>query len=454
MANHLVAAPLPQDAPIESGTRVSLDDDATFIDSDLVAGGSPWRLLRLRGASRPIVQRWKAGGVVEPGQELLARTLVSQGLLHPHFSPVDLSDETDVIIPVLANVQGLTSLLGQLRGLHVTVVDDGSANEREIADIVEAYGAQLVRLQENLGPASARNEGATKTKRPFLWFIDADVAVDDALLVLAQLASAFRDPLVATVAPRVVGSDGTGLRTSFEQRHSPLDLGDSRAIVVPAGRVSYVPSACLLVRRSAFGQGFDPSFRVGEDVDFEWRLHDEGWLLRYEPDVVVRHPARTSWKQWWQQRHDYGRSSGELAKRYGARLTPVRIDASTLAIWLSLFLRRPRLAARILSVAHRGLVNQLPGTTEQPEIVARQIVGTGVLILFGIGTLWRWRRQRSFQLQDLPLGVADDMAYATGVWRGAVQYHGWWAIRPNVTGTARALRSFTGRGEKRPPLND
>lgn len=486
MANHLVAAPLPQDAPIEPGTKVSLDDDATFIDRDLIAGGSPWRLLRLRGASRPIAQSWKDGGVVEPGQELFARTLVSQGLLHPHFSPMDVSAETDVIIPVFQNVPALTSLLEQLQGLHVTVVDDGSNSGPEIAQTVENAGAALVRLDVNSGPGAARNEGAARTNRSYLWFVDADVLLDDSRTTLAQLAANFSDPLVAAAAPRVVGSIDKGVFSSFERRNSPLDLGNSRAIVVPGGRVSYVPSACLLVRRAAFGDGFDPSFRVGEDVDFEWRLHDQGWLLRYDPDVIVRHPARPSWKKWWQQRHDYGRSSGELAKRYGSRLTPVRVDASTLAIWMAVFLKRPRLAARILTVAHRSLVGQLPGTTEHPEKVARQIVGAGVmraggplarsvvrtygplvlllslhpklrrrmLVLFGVGTLWRWRRQKALHVQDIPFAVADDMAYATGVWRGAVEHRGWWAIRPNITGTTKGLRALTGRDAKRPPLYD
>ncbi len=486
MANQFVAAPLPQDAPIEPGTNVSLDDDATFFDRDLIAGGSPWRLLRLRGASRPIAQSWKDGGVVESGQELFARTLVTQGLLHPHFSPVDVSAETDVIIPVFQNVAALTSLLAHLRGFYVTVVDDGSNNERGIAETVGSFGATLVRLDENCGPANARNEGAARTNRTYLWFVDADVVLDEPSSTLAQLASNLSDPLVAAAAPRVVGSDDKGFFSSFERRNSPLDLGNSRAIVVPGGRVSYVPSACLLVRRSAFGDGFDPSLRVGEDVDFEWRLHDQGWLLRYDPDVVVRHPARPSWKTWWQQRHDYGRSSGELAKRYGPRLTPVRVDASTLAIWLAIFLRRPRLAARVLSVAHRGLVSQLPGTTEHPEKVARQIVGAGVLrtggplarsivrtygpfvlllslhpklrrrmlVLFGVGTLWRWRRSKSLHVQDIPFAVADDMAYATGVWRGALRHRGWWAIRPNISGTTRGLRALTGRDAKRPPLDD
>ena len=49
---------------------------------------------------------------------------------------------------------------------------------------------------------------------------------------------------------------------------------------------------------------------AGEDVDFVWRLIDDGWLVRYLSDVAVTHPARPTWAAWWRQRVNYGRSSG------------------------------------------------------------------------------------------------------------------------------------------------
>ena len=73
-------------------------------------------------------------------------------------------------------------------------------------------------------------------------------------------------------------------------RRSPLDMGDRPAEVQPGRRVSYVPSAALLVRRSALPEDpFDPALRYGEDVDLIWRLIDAGWRVRYEPGVVVHH---------------------------------------------------------------------------------------------------------------------------------------------------------------------
>ena len=101
-----------------------------------------------------------------------------------------------------------------------------------------------------------------------------------------------------------------------------LDLGGRAALVHPRGPVPYVPSACLMVRRDAAGDGFDETMPVGEDVDFVWRLVDDGWLVRYVTDVTVTHPARATWGAWWRQRVAYGRSSGELAVRHGERMAP------------------------------------------------------------------------------------------------------------------------------------
>ncbi len=79
----------------------------------------------------------------------------------------------------------------------------------------------------------------------------------------------FDDPLVAIVAPRVRSLLGRpqGLISRYLAARSPLDMGPREADVKPGGRVSYVPAATLVVRRSVLEQGFDENLRYGEDVD-------------------------------------------------------------------------------------------------------------------------------------------------------------------------------------------
>ena len=152
----LPSAISPLEAPIPEGTWVTLDADAVFIDRDLLAGGTPWRLLRLNSASRAIAERWQSGDVVRGGEERFARTLVQEGFVVASFTS-DLSlDQVEVIVPVLDDAAALHHLLSELRGFRVTVVDDGSDDADVVARHAEEFGAELLH-RHHQGPAAARN---------------------------------------------------------------------------------------------------------------------------------------------------------------------------------------------------------------------------------------------------------------------------------------------------------
>ena len=454
-------APSLPDAPVDAGTPVVLDAAARFLDRNLIAGGSPWRLLRLAGGSRAVVERWRGGGVVGPGEGRLARTLIAQGLVHPRPTGTLTIDDVDVVIPVHDDPAPLRSLLAQLSGLHVVVVDDGSRAHELIEECCAEFAVALVRLEENVGPAGARNAGLAATSRPVVWFLDADVSVLDAHRVLERLGAHLEDPLVGAVAGRIRGGPGASARDVFERRFSPLDMGARSALVVPRAPVGYVPAACLVARRAALGAGFDPALRVGEDVDLVWRLHDEGWLVRYVADVEVTHRARGTWRNWWSQRTGYGASASVLAARHGERVAPWRVDPWTLVTWTSLAARRPAVAMRVMGVTHDALVARLGPDTERAGAVARTLMARAMgdsigpsaralvrtygplvvlaavhprlrwraLALFALGTGWRWRDER-VRVRDVPLALADDLAYCVGVWRGAWRQRSARAITP------------------------
>lgn len=475
MSQLIAQAPSPVDAPIAVGTLVRIDSESKFLDRDYLTGGAPWKLLRLPGGSKTVAQSWINGARIQPGQERFARTLINQGMLHPIYeSRVDV-EQIDVVIPVHNDISRVSRLLTLLRDFHVTIVDDASSNPALLAEIVSTFGQSLVRLEENVGPGGARNAGLRSTSRPFVWFIDDDVIVSDALNVAARLFCQFNDPMVSCVAPRVRGSGGHSLRDKFELRFSPLDMGARPQIVVPGGPVGYLPSACMMVRRNAVGAGFDPTLRIGEDVDLVWRLHDQGWLVRYLADVVVTHRARTSWSAWWHQRVQYGVSSGELAKRHPSRLAPLRVDPWTLVAWGTVFIGRPSLGARIISVNSEALIERLEDSADEPEHVAREVVAKGmiksggplaraavrtfgplillfalhpklrrrVLALFVIGTAWRWRKTQLHPL-DVPVAIADDVAYSLGVAKGAIKSRSFATMTPDITKSSVTLRKVLG----------
>src|ERR1019366_7511596 len=196
----------------------------------------------------------------------------------------------------------------------VLVVDDGSADPAAVAAVCAARGARLVRRSVNGGPGPARNTALRMIGTEFVAFLDSDCVPPPAWTT--ALAGHFADPLVAAVAPRVVGAPP-------RPGGCPLDLGERPARVAPLTRVAYVPTAALLVRRAALGDGFDETLRYGEDVDLIWRLIEAGWRVRYEPAVRVAHTEPGSLPALLRRRFRYGNSAAPLTRRHPGSVAPL-----------------------------------------------------------------------------------------------------------------------------------
>ncbi|OHV38280.1 mycofactocin system glycosyltransferase [Pseudofrankia sp. EUN1h] len=318
----------------------------------VLLGGSPLCLLTLSAAGGGVWEALLAGqpvGEAGPGAGALARRLVEAGLAHPAPPPPSPGCAAGVtaVLPVRNHAQGLGRLIAALAGrcAEVIVVDDGSTDGTAAA--AAAAGARVLRHERPLGPAAARLAGAAAAMTPLVLFCDADVLPQDVLspdvlppdsdwfgVLLGHLA----DPAVGAVAPRVASPVPPGARAGllarYESARSPLDLGPRPAGVRPGSRVSYVPSAVLLIRRELVG--FDPAMRYGEDVDLVWRIVGAGWSVRYEPAAVVHHRPRATWAGWARQRFGYGSSAGPLAARHPGPLRPAGQAAAVAAAALAI----------------------------------------------------------------------------------------------------------------------
>jgi hypothetical protein len=257
-------------------------------------------------------------------------------------------------------------------GIPALVVDDGSRDADAIAAVCARHGARLLRRSAPGGPAAARNHALAHVDSELVAFLDSDCVPPPGWV--RALAGHFADPGVAAVAPRVLDP--------------ALDMGARPAGVEPGTRVSYVPSAALIVRRAALGGGFDEALRYGEDVDLVWRLHDRGWRIRYDPRVVVAHgaPRRRAAAirggraplgapaRWGAairagraaldpallaRRYRYGTSAAPLALRHRGRLPPFVLTPAPAVVLALLAARRPRAAAAVLAVQTGLLARRL-----------------------------------------------------------------------------------------------
>lgn len=446
--------------------------------NSVLLGGSPWRVIRLAAPAQALVNRLFAAGprgelVTKSGEIRVAKELLNRGFVSPLPTGVSPDYEPDVVVPVLDAAQDLAVLLASMANAHVIVVDDGSANQTEVASVAEAAGAQVIRQSMNLGPAAARNTGMQHTDTPVVAFIDADCVASSHWHV--DLMFHFDDPNVAAVAPRVRPTPDYGsVLERFERTRSALDMGPRAGLVRPGSRPSFLPSAALLVRRSAVGeQAFDTDLRLGEDVDLIWRLTESGWLVRYDPSVVVRHKTRAIFGQWMRRRFEYGTSAANLENRHPGNLVPLRCSPWNAATLLLVASGHPLIGASVALGATALLWRQLHNLPMAPALAAR-IVAQGVLAdAAAIGHLlrrewwplgaialaatprsrvaryasasilgpvaWEWCTTRTHldPIRYTVLRLVEDAAYGSGVISSSVRARNWRTLVPRLSGWRR-----------------
>ncbi|MGW0892882.1 mycofactocin biosynthesis glycosyltransferase MftF [Saccharopolyspora sp. NPDC002578] len=445
-------------APVPAGTRLVADSSLRRTgDGRVLLGGSPVRLLRVGETAARLIDRWLDGEPVRSGGAL-ARRLIEAGLAHPEPPPGTLGPaDVTAVIPVKDDPAGLAALLAATEELPSRiVVDDGST-----PPVPEA----ALRHRAPRGPAAARNAGWRRATTELVAFLDADALPEPGWL--DPLLRHFADPAVRAVAPRVRGARTGGRIAAYEADRCGLDLGTTAAAVRPMSRVSYVPSAALVVRRDSLDDvgGFDEALRFGEDVDLVWRLLADGGSVRYAPESVVRHRARPRLRAWLRQRFDYGGSAAPLSRRHPGSLSCARLSAWSAASWTALAAGRPVLSAALAVAGASALPRKLRAhgvpDWESWRLAALAHLGAGRLLAEAVRRDW-WpllalpalvnRRARLVLLAALlpclldalrgprptpswlALRVLDDLAYGAGVWAGCARHRTPAALLPRLTG--------------------
>ena len=463
---------------LPDGFAVQVDRRVRVLGSGAaLLGGSPTRLLRLAPAARSLLDDGRLE-VHDAVSAQVARALLDATVAHPRPAGGPSHRDVTIVVPVRDNIFGLRRLLSSLRGLRVIVVDDGSVVPVQSADMTSMRcQVDVIRHECARGPAAARNTGLAACTTDFVAFLDSDVVPRRGWL--EALLGHFADPAVALVAPRIVGlSQSDNMVARYEAVRSSLDLGRREAPVVPYGRVSYVPSAAIICRRSALHDvgGFDETMVSGEDVDLCWRFIEAGARLRYEPIAMVAHDHRTSIREWLGRKAFYGQSAAPLSVRHPDKIAPLVISGWSLMLWLLLAMRSGMgfLASMVVAAfTARRIANSLDGTDSEPSdvaVVAAKGIGAAALQLASaicrhywplalIAALLSKRCRQVVLISAVVEGVADwltrqgnvdddakrigvlpylalkrldDIAYGAGLWAGMVSERHLGPLKPQI----------------------
>ncbi|MBF6355628.1 mycofactocin biosynthesis glycosyltransferase MftF [Nocardia higoensis] len=439
----------------------------------VLVGGTPARVLRLAPEAAEMI----GDGYLEvsgPKSAVVARRLLDSGVANPRPRLLPSTEDVTIVVPLRNNAEGLARMLAVLRGHHVIVVDDGSDQPVEVPrERGPRCRVTVLRHDRAKGPAAARNAGLRAATTEFVAFLDSDVVPRSGWLEV--VLGHFSDPEVALVAPRVTALDAeSNALARYEHTRSSLDLGRREAAVHSGGRISYVPSAALLVRRQALLEvgGFDESLHVAEDVDLCWRLERAGRRLRYEPAAHVAHDHRVRFRAWFGRRLFYGTGAAPLAERHDPRMvSPLTVPSwtvlaavlfATLTRWgvfgglvtlgaALLRLRRvfagldnpTRIASLYLARGFFAGLWRLASAmcrhywpvTVLATLLSRRVRRIAVTMAVADG-LADWFTHREAGGLDpvryLAYKRLDDVAYGTGLWVGAFRARSLAALRPTL----------------------
>lgn len=233
-----------------------------------------------------------------------------------------------VIVPVYNGAATITHCLNAIAQQSISaecyeiiVVDDGSTDNT--GTVVAQWRQQHPHLccqqlsQPNAGPAAARNQGAQVAQAPLLLFTDAD----------CRPCSSWVETLVNVFAADPTVSAVMGTYTSDQSapaaRFAQLEFEERYVGMQAHATIDVVATYSAAFRRDVFlkAEGFDTSFPKAnnEDVEFSYRLSQQGHRMVFAPAARVNHPHVPSW--WGYAKVKFGRGFWRTVvyKRYPAK---------------------------------------------------------------------------------------------------------------------------------------
>jgi mycofactocin system glycosyltransferase len=352
--------------------------------------------------------------------EALCESLYQKNLLERGpLPPLAEWPAVSIVVPVHNRANGLVRCLHSLLTLdypssclEIIVIDDGSTDQTAATLQFLAQQAaecnitfRVIRHDERQGVALARNTGAAAASHAFLAYIDSDCVASPHWL--AELIPAFQDERVSAVGGMIRALDCSSLLGRYEDVRSSLFMGQRVQRLHLAGPLTYLPTANLIVRRSAWQQlaGF-AHLTHGEDVDFCHRLLLTGARIVYLPYGVVYHDYRTTWRAFLRIRVAYASSEAVLLQRHAIDrrillLPPLQATFAGAALGMASYTGTT--IFRVISMAFVRNVAARHSNTHKASSIA--IFLLALLITLATVIFGTREHHRRVQVQRAPIGV-------------------------------------------------
>jgi len=210
-----------------------------------------------------------------------------------------------------------SSIAAHRSPLTEVIVVDNASTDGSAAMVREHFpGVQLIENRENVGFARANNQAICHSRGRYVLLLNSDTVVPSGALQ-ALIAFAEAHLRAGIIGVRLVNPDGSFQAGPNRFPTAASVLLETWGVIQRISRNAYYPSfppercklpiacdwvggACLLARRTAIDQvGMldERFFMNSEEVDWCYRMHQQGWEVWYTPDATVIHHGGASAKR-------------------------------------------------------------------------------------------------------------------------------------------------------------